>query len=90
MRGKHCDEYTDDSDAHPALRAYLKRARSPGHGLTSKDPFPALFADYRNKRWRVTMASRLGDVGITDDLTAETGYQIRVMVRQLSNFSDAP
>jgi hypothetical protein len=28
---------------------------------------------------KIVMASRFGDVGITDDLNAETGYHLRVM-----------
>jgi hypothetical protein len=49
---------------------------------------PRLFADYKGKRVRVTMASRFGDVGITDDLTKEHGYSTRVSVDDLSNFSE--
>jgi hypothetical protein len=48
---------------------------------------PKLFADYKGKRVRVVMASRFGDVGITEDLEAEHGYSERVAVEELSNFS---
>lgn len=87
---KHCDDYIDDEGAHPALRAYLDRARSPGHGMTSPEPFPRLFADHSGSRVRVVMASRMGDVGITTVLTAEYGYEARVSVGELSNFGDSP
>lgn len=87
---KHCDDYIDDESAPAVLSAYLQRARSPGHGLLSSEPFPRLFADYEGARVRVVMASRLGDVGITDDLEADTTYQKRVAVEDLSNFGDAP
>lgn len=87
---KHCDDYIDDETAPPALRKYLERARSPGHGLTSSEPFPALFADHHGARVRVVMASRLGDVGITTVLTATVGYSKRVAVEDLSNFGDTP
>lgn len=33
---------------------------------------------------RVVMASRFGDVGITDNLTAEAGYLARVTVEKLT------
>lgn len=33
---------------------------------------------------RVVMVSRFGDVGITDDLTAETGYLARILVEKLT------
>jgi len=53
-------------------------------------PFPKLFADYRSKRVRVTMASCLGEVGIDEVLTREYGYSERVAVADLSNFGDEP
>ena len=87
---RHCDEYIDDEDAAPALRKFLDWARSPGHGLALPRPRPRLFADHNGKRVRVTMASRLGDVGITGDLNREVGYVARVDVADLSNFGDTP
>lgn len=87
---KHCDDYIDDECAPVALRRYLERARSPGHGLLSLVPFPTLFADHDGKRVRVVMASRFGDVGITALLDKDCGYALRVMVEDLSNFGDAP
>jgi hypothetical protein len=36
------------------------------------------------------MASRMGDVGCTKDLTADSGYQVRCAVEDLSDFSDQP
>ena len=36
-------------------------------------------------RFRIVMASRLGDVGLTTDLTAEHGYTIRVPIEDLYN-----
>lgn len=96
---KHCDDYIDDPTQPEVLRAYLKRARSPGHGHLSKEPFPKLFATYDGEDWRgytkgdrvrVVMASRMGDVGLTKDLSAEHGYDARVEVAWLKDFSDQP
>ena len=84
---KHCDDYIDDPAAPECLRKFLDHARSPAHGSTRDDPRPALFATYQGKRVRVVMASRLGDVGITTDLAAERGYQCRVAVEDLTDFS---
>ncbi|MCJ2007017.1 hypothetical protein MKK60_07980 [Methylobacterium sp. J-092] len=53
-----------------------------------RDPVPMLFARHEGKPVRMTMASRFGDVGITEDLTAENGYGKRVGVEQLSEFTD--
>ena len=85
----HCDDYIDDA-APPALRKFLEFARAPAHGAFLPQPHPQLYADYEGKRVRVTMASRLGDVGITTDFTRDMGYDRRVPVSQLSNFSDQP
>ena len=85
---KHCDDYIDDPKADPALRKFLAFARSPAHGFLYPRPHPQLFADHKGTRVRVTMASRLGLVGITTDLTAETGYEKRVYVGELANFSE--
>lgn len=87
---KPCDDYIDDLTAPAALRKFLAFARAPAHGQLLPKPHPRLFADYEGRRVRVTMASRMGDVGITTDFTAELGYERRVPVSQLDNFSETP
>jgi hypothetical protein len=96
---KHCDDYIDDETQPAVLRKFLDRARQPAHGHMSKEPFPNLFATYndddcgdivRGSRVRGVMASRMGDVGITLDLGADHGYQVRTFVSWLSDFSDTP
>lgn len=90
MEPKHCDDYIDDGTAPSVLRAFLQRARMPGHGMLVSAPYPKLFADYNGKRFRVVMASRMGDVGITERLDEDFGYSWRVNVCDLSNFGDEP
>ena len=85
---KHCDDYIEDSTAPTALRKFLEFARSAAHGYFVPEPHPTLFADHEGRRVRVTVASRFGDVGITTNLTAESGYECRVPVSQLDNFSE--
>ena len=87
---KHCDDYIDDPTSPEALRKYLAFARAPAHGQLLPKPHPTLFADHEGRRVRVTVASRFGDVGITTNLTADVGYECRVPVSQLSNFSEVP
>lgn len=41
----------------------------------------------KGTRVKVVMASRLGDVGITKKLDADSGYDLRVAVEHLTNFS---
>ena len=85
---RHCDDYSNDPLVPEPLRKYLAFARAPAHGAFVPKPHPQLYADYEGKRVRVTMASRLGDVGITKDFTRDMGYDRRVPVSQLSNFSE--
>ncbi len=86
----HVDDAIDNPTTPSVLRMFLERARSPGHGMLSNQPFPQLFADHLGSRVRVTMASRMGDVGITKNLDAEFGYEHRVTLDELGNFSDCP
>lgn len=72
-----CAEYTPRLDLiEPELHQYIWT-----------DKAPTLFADFEGKRVRVVMASRFGDVGITENLQAAHGYSKRVWVSMLSNFS---
>jgi hypothetical protein len=41
-------------------------------------------------RVRIVMVSRMGDVGITDDLNSPQGYGMRVRLDQLTDFSETP
>jgi len=45
-----------------------------------------LFCFYRNKKFRVTGASRLGDLWLTKDFNQRTGYELRVNVEECSNW----
>ena len=90
---KHCDDYIHDLSAPGALRWFLFVHRLPAVDqilCRAHDVKPVLFADYQGRRVRVVMASRLGDVGVTEDLTVENGYQRRVGVEELTNFGDTP
>jgi len=86
----HCDDYIDSEAAPAALRKFLEFARAPAHGAFMPKPHPQLYADHEGSRVRVTMASVMGDVGITSDLSREMGYERRVLVSALSNFSETP
>jgi hypothetical protein len=93
---KHCDDYIDDETQPKCLRQFLRYCRWPASYQIRAERLrikkPILFADwqrYKNKKKRVrlVMASRFGDVGIARDLNAESGYDWRVPVETLSNFS---
>jgi hypothetical protein len=88
---KHCDDYVSELSQPVCLRWFLFINRLPAiYTMLAQQAkvVPKLFATYQGKRVRVTMASRLGDVGITDDLRRETGYDIRIPIEELSDFDD--
>lgn len=54
-------------------------------------PEPLCYADHKGKRVRLTMASRIGDVGISSKLKPDgRSYTDRASIADLSNFSDKP
>jgi len=48
-----------------------------------------LFCTYQGTRWRVTGASRLGDVWLTKNIDKDTGYDERVNVSDITEWSNA-
>lgn len=73
-----CADYTPRLDLiEPELHQYIWT-----------EPAPVLFATFEGKRVRVVMASRFGDVGITKNIQAKYGYDNRVAVEALSDFSE--
>ena len=90
---KHCDDYINEFGAPNVLKWFIFINRLPASEMMLcriNGVKPALFADHKGRRVRVVMASRLGDVGITENLDAEDGYQKRVVVADLANFGDKP
>jgi hypothetical protein len=81
----HCDDIWTDKSYPECVIAYLDVARAPAHGLGMKKV--SLFANYDGNRVRVIMASRFGDVGITYKLDKEYGYDERVLLPELTDFS---
>lgn len=83
----HCDDLRRTRTLPMCVLDYLEIARAPAHGHGNAPP---LFATYNGTRVRVVMASRFGDVGITDDLAATAGYSKRVFLPDLTDFSSSP
>lgn len=85
---KHCDDYIEDPEAPECLRKFLDHVRSPAHGSLLPNARPALFALHEGRKVRVVMASRFGDVGISENLKQPHGYAKRVKVADLTDFTD--
>lgn len=48
-----------------------------------------LFCTFGGRRYRVTMASRMGDIGLSTDPDEEWSYKERIDVTECSQWSDA-
>lgn len=92
INARHCDDYIRDKTQPMCLRKFLLYHRIPAVWRFTRWKKtwgqPTLFAYYKNRRVRVTMASRFGDVGITTKLGLERGYDTRVSVSDLEDFCD--
>lgn len=49
-----------------------------------------LFCTYEGKPYRVTGASRLGDIWLAEDLNRTRGYDLRVYINQCSDWRKQP
>ena len=89
---QHCDRYISRYGEPNSLRWYLffNRLSATDKGLCRANGVadPKLWAKYEGSWVRVVMASRFGDVGITSSLDAENGYDDRVAVEDLTDFTD--
>lgn len=85
----HCDDLYDAKALPDCVMAFLRVARAPAVEKWQMEQ-PPLYADFKRKRVRVTMASRLGDVGITEHLNCDHGYSDRVYLPELFNFGAEP
>ncbi len=80
-------------DANPYAQWVLMHFRLPAVQQLRWSKFMAehkLFCTYENKRWRVTGASRLGDVWLASDFTRDCGYDTRVNVDACTEWGPTP
>jgi len=91
---RHCDDYISDPSAPTDLRwfIFVNRLPAPERLLYNEHvkSDPVLYAKHDGNRVRVVMASRLGDLGITSDLSSTDRYQTRVAVEDLTDFTATP
>jgi len=80
------DDYKQDTYARWVLNHFrLKPALRYAFDECMKDN--KLFCDYDDKIWRVTGASRLGDIWLTQNYAQDSGYQLRVDIDDCTNWS---
>ena len=89
----HIDDFIEDlhSDAYAAW--VFNHFRLPAILKSRFWPFMRehrLFCSHGGERYRVTGASRMGDVWLTKDFNQDTGYEKRVDVNDCSNWSPTP
>lgn len=90
---RHVDAFIDDYKADPYARWVLTYFRFPAEKQMHFAPFMKehkLFCTYDCKRWRVTGASRLGDVWLAKDFDRDTGYDERICVDDCSAWGAMP
>lgn len=97
---KHCDDHIHDLSLPKCVRKFLLLHRLPATDQTLLDeeiektelyarlkPNPVL-CHMENRWYRVVMASRLGDVGITTHLERKHGYDSRLFIDMLTDFTE--
>lgn len=88
----HVDEWLDDPRVdEPYAKAFLEHARrrAVDKDLKWMAAHP-LFCTFKGERYRVTGASRLGDVWLIRDFTLDSGYNLRVRVNSCSQWGPTP
>lgn len=89
----HVDDFVQDMTKDRYARWVLFLHRLPAllrTDFAEQIAEQKLFADWKGRRYRVTGASRLGDVWLASNFNQEVGYDHRVSVDELSNFAKEP
>jgi hypothetical protein len=80
------------TEAERMVHKFLEYRTLPAHEQfkqKNKDKVIGLkvFCEYEGEKYRITGASRLGDVWLVKDFNRDTGYDKRVMIDSCSKFS---
>jgi hypothetical protein len=93
----HVDDWIDDvygcSDAERYAKFCLMLARMPASMQHAFKEFTAqftLYCTHNGMRYKVTGASRMGDVWLDSNLQRESGYELRVHVDACEAWSPYP
>lgn len=88
----HVDEFIDDPFADKYARWILLHFRQPAHGMDFI-PFlggAALFCTCGGERYRVTMASRFGHIGLATDFKRDHGYDTTAHPNECTDWGPNP
>lgn len=91
----HVDNWLDtptfvDEDNENYAKFVIEFFRLPAWKKTAFNQWTKqfkLFCKHDGKAYRVTGASRLGDIWLTSDFEQEVGYELRVSLKECSNWS---
>lgn len=89
----HVDDFIDDHRKPAYARFVLDYFRRNAVCQQDFKPFMErhlLFCTWKEERFRVTGASRLGDIWLSADFKREVGYEHRVNVAECSEWSGQP
>lgn len=89
----HVDDFIDDYRTPEYTRAFLLCLRLPAMQKIAFRHFMAgrrLFCTHAGERYRVVMASRMGDVGLSKNFDVEDGYSLRVPPTECTDWSADP
>lgn len=93
----HVDNFIEDSTRQTYNERYarwvLSHMRLPAFIQLDFNQFMLsnkLFCTYNGKRYRVTSASSIGDIGLSRNLNKDNGYDVRVCVDDCSDWSRIP
>jgi hypothetical protein len=85
----HVDDFIDDPHTDNYAAWIFNFFRLPAALKMRFEPFMKgqhLFCTYEGRRYRVTGASRLGDVWLARDFARDVGYDLRVEVTKCSSW----
>lgn len=85
------DEPTFSNDNERYAKFVIEYFRMPAWKINAYRPFLdqfKLFCTYEGNRFRVTGASRMGDIYLNENPDEDTGYILRVYVDNITDWSD--
>ena len=93
---KHVDDFIDDvcvAKEERYAQFFFFLHRLPAWQQAHYAPWISqykLFCTWKGRRWRVTGASRMGDIWLADNFKRDVGYDHRVDLEECSEWSNEP